>query len=66
MPLGMDEFEFQENLAENLLFTFLGGLCAIIVGLAIFSGPRIDTTPTRSPSSETPVSEFMNSLPVLE
>ncbi|MBU6152956.1 MAG: hypothetical protein KGP28_01525 [Bdellovibrionales bacterium] len=63
----MDEFEFQENLAENLLFTFLGGICAIIVGLAIFSTPSIEsTTPARSPSSETQVSEFMDSLPVLE
>ncbi len=66
MPSGMDEFEFQENLAENLLFTFLGGICAIIVGLAIFSGPKIDFTPARSPSSQTQTSEFMDSLPVLE
>jgi hypothetical protein len=66
MPAGMDEFEFQENLAENLLFTLLGGICAIIVGLAIFTGPKVDFAPSRTPSSEVEVTEFMDLLPILE
>jgi|GEM_PF-4375746 len=65
----MDEFEFQNNLGENLLFSFLGGICAIIVGIAIFSPPNFDSKPDRTPSSEGPKTEWvdlMAEMPVLD
>ncbi len=65
----MDEFEFQYSLAENLLFTFLGGICAIIVGIAIFTPQNFDAKPDRAPSSEGPKTEWvdlMDEMPVLD
>ncbi len=65
----MNEFEFQANHAENLLFTFLGGVCAIIVGIAIFSTPSLESKTDRTPPSEPGTSSFIESmgdLPILD
>ena len=62
----MDDVQFQESIADNLLFSVLGGICAIIVGIAIFGSQSMSASPSRAPSSEAPAYEFMTDLPVLE
>jgi hypothetical protein len=62
----MDDTQFQESIADHLLFSALGGICAVIVGIAIFGTQAVNASPSRSPSSETAPSEFISDLPVLE
>jgi hypothetical protein len=62
----MEDTQFQESIADNLLFSALGGICAVIVGIAIFGTQTMIASPSRSPSSETANYEFMTDLPVLE
>ena len=61
----MDETELLETTRNNLLFSALGGVCALIVGLAIF-GNSVKTSPGRSPSSESGWTESTSLLPVLD
>ena len=62
----MDDTQFQESIADNLLFSALGGICAIIVGIAIFGTQSVNAGPSRAPSSESAPYEFMSDLPVLD
>ncbi len=63
----MDDTQIQENMAENFLFSALGGICAVIVGIAIFGTQNISADPNRSPSSITVETRgFTTDLPVLD
>jgi hypothetical protein len=63
----MDDTQIQENMAENFLFSALGGICAVIVGIAIFGTQSMNADPNRSPSSVTTETRgFSTDLPILE
>ncbi len=63
----MDDIQVQENVAENFLFSALGGICAVIVGIAMFGTQSISADPNRSPSSiPTETRGFSTDLPILE
>ena len=66
----MDETPIPENTASNVLFAFLGGVCAIIVGIAIFQPDTLRTPGSRAPSSEggqvVPESDPRTDLPILD
>ena len=61
-----EDTQFEENMSDNLLFSALGGICAVIVGLAIFGTQSLNPTASRTPASEIPAQEFTTDLPVLE
>ncbi len=62
----MNETSIPESTASNLLFSLLGGICAIIVGIAIFESQTLKAPPARNPSSEAPISDPRLDLPVLD
>ncbi|NDG85618.1 MAG: hypothetical protein EBX52_11375 [Proteobacteria bacterium] len=62
----MDDTQFQESMADNLLFSALGGICAVIVGIAIFGAQNMSASPGREPASEVHLAAFTTDLPVLE
>ena len=62
----MDDTQLQESMTDPLLFSALGGICAVIVGIAIFGAQNMSAPPDRAPASESRVCEFSTDLPVLE
>jgi hypothetical protein len=63
----MNDSELRPNQSSNYLFAFLGGICALVVGIAFFGND-----PSRSPASQEPIpvaynyAEAFSSLPILE
>jgi hypothetical protein len=66
----MDGTQFDETPANNAvfaLFSFLGALCAILVGIAIFDPESLKKNASRAPASEPPSpTELRMDLPILD